>query len=117
MANWNDRWVIPHDGGWAVAKDDRERVSARFDTQAAAIERGREIVRNAGGGELTVLAQDGASGRRTPSARATTTPRSRADGASATRRLRRCGRGLLSNGAHGCTTNRRRSMYQAASPR
>jgi hypothetical protein len=59
MANWNDRWVIPHDGGWAVAKEDRERVSARFDTQAAAIERGREIVRNAGGGELTVLAQDG----------------------------------------------------------
>ena len=59
MANWNDRWVIPHDGGWAVAKEDRERVSAKFDTQAEAIERGREIVRNAGGGELTVLAENG----------------------------------------------------------
>jgi len=59
MANWNDRWVIPHDGGWAVAKEDRERVSAKFDTQAEAIDRGREIVRNAGGGELTVLAENG----------------------------------------------------------
>jgi hypothetical protein len=59
MPNWNDRWVIPHDGGWAVAKESRERVSARFDTQAEAIDRGREIVRNAGGGELFVLAEDG----------------------------------------------------------
>lgn len=59
MANWNDRWVIPHDGGWAVAKEDRERVSAKFDTQDKAIQRGREIVSNAGGGELTVLAENG----------------------------------------------------------
>lgn len=59
MANVNDRWVIPHDGGWAVAKEDRERVSGAFATQAEAIDRGREIVRNAGGGELTVLAEDG----------------------------------------------------------
>jgi hypothetical protein len=59
MPNWNDRWVIPHDGGWAVAKEDRERVSARFDTQAEAITRAREIVRNAGGGEMIVLAENG----------------------------------------------------------
>lgn len=59
MPNWNDRWVIPHDGGWAVAKEDRERVSARFDTQAEAIDRAREIIRNAGGGELIVQAEDG----------------------------------------------------------
>jgi hypothetical protein len=59
MANWNDRWVIPHEGGWAVAKESRERVSATFDTQAEAIDRAREIVRNAGGGEMTVLAEDG----------------------------------------------------------
>lgn len=59
MPNWNDRWVIPHDGGWAVAKEDRERVSGKFDTQAEAIDRAREIVRNAGGGELIVQAEDG----------------------------------------------------------
>lgn len=59
MPNWNDRWVIPHDGGWAVAKEDRERVSARFDTQAEAIDRAREIIHNAGGGELIVQAEDG----------------------------------------------------------
>ncbi len=59
MANWNDRWVIPHDGGWAVAKESRERVSAKFDTQAEAIDRGREIVRNAGGGELSIVGEDG----------------------------------------------------------
>ena len=59
MPNWNDRWVIPHDGGWAVAKESRERVSAKLDTQAEAIDRGREIVRNAGGGELFVLTEAG----------------------------------------------------------
>lgn len=59
MPNWNDRWVIPHDGGWAVAKEDRERVSARFDTQAEAISRAREIIHNAGGGELIVQGEDG----------------------------------------------------------
>ena len=59
MPNWNDRWVIPHDGGWAVAKEDRERVSARFDTQAEAITRAREIIHNAGGGELIVQGEDG----------------------------------------------------------
>lgn len=59
MPNWNDRWVIPHDGGWAVAKESRERVSAKYDTQAAAIDRARDIVRNAGGGELIVQAEDG----------------------------------------------------------
>ncbi len=59
MPNWNGRWMIPHDGGWAVAKESRERVSATFDTQSDAIDRGREIVRNAGGGELFALSEDG----------------------------------------------------------
>ena len=59
MPNWNDRWVIPHDGGWAVAKESRERVSATFPTQAEAIDRAREIIRNAGGGELIIQGEDG----------------------------------------------------------
>ena len=58
--NNNDRYVIPHDGGWAVAKEDRERVSARLATQQEAVDRGREIVRNLGGGELVILGEDGA---------------------------------------------------------
>lgn len=59
MPNWNDRWVIPHDGGWAVAKEDRERVSGRFDTQTEAITRARDIIHNAGGGELIVQGAGG----------------------------------------------------------
>ena len=59
MPNWNDRWVIPHDDGWAVAKEDRERVSGTFPTQAEAITRARAIIHNAGGGELIVQGQDG----------------------------------------------------------
>ena len=59
MPNPNDRWVVAHDGGWAVAKEDRERVSGNFDTQAEAITRAREIIRNAGGGELIVQGEDG----------------------------------------------------------
>jgi hypothetical protein len=58
--NDNDRYVVPHeDGGWAVAKENRERVSGRFETQAEAIDRGREIIKNQGGGELVVLSEEG----------------------------------------------------------
>jgi hypothetical protein len=57
--NDNDRWVIPYDGGWAVAKEDRERVSGKFERQSDAIDRAREIISNLGGGELVVLGEDG----------------------------------------------------------
>ena len=54
------RWVVEYpDGGWAVEKEDRERVSDVLGTQKEAIDRGHVIVRNLGGGELIVKGRDG----------------------------------------------------------
>jgi len=56
----NDRWVVEYpDGGWAVERENRERVSDVLRTQDEAIERGHVIVRNLGGGELIVKGRDG----------------------------------------------------------
>jgi hypothetical protein len=56
----NDRWVVEYpDGGWAVERENRERVSDVLRTQENAIKRGHEIVRNAGGGELLIKGRDG----------------------------------------------------------
>lgn len=67
------RWVVEYpDGGWAVDKEDRERVSDVLGTQKEAIDRGHVIVRNLGGGELIVKGRDGRSGTRPPSRLATT---------------------------------------------
>lgn len=38
--------VVPHDGAWAVRGAGNERVTSTHNTQAEAIERGREIARN-----------------------------------------------------------------------
>jgi hypothetical protein len=55
-----DRWVVEYpDGGWAVEKEDRERVSDVLATQAEAMDRARTIIRNLGGGELIVKGRDG----------------------------------------------------------
>lgn len=56
----NDRHVVPHaDGGWDVKAPHAERASSHHDTQAEAIVRAREIVENAGGGELITHGMDG----------------------------------------------------------
>jgi hypothetical protein len=56
----NDRWVVQYpDGGWAVEKEDHERVSDVLRTQEDAVKRARVIIRNLGGGELIVKARDG----------------------------------------------------------
>lgn len=58
--NDNDRAVQQHpDGGWEVVKEKHGRASAVTQTQKEAIARGREIVRNAGGGELRVKGTNG----------------------------------------------------------
>jgi hypothetical protein len=59
--NDNDRYIVPNSerGGWDVVKEDHERASAHTDTKADAIDRGREIVRNQGGGELRIQNQKG----------------------------------------------------------
>jgi hypothetical protein len=57
--NDNDRYVVEHDEGWAVVKELHERASAVFQTQAEAMDRAREIIRNLGGGEIVVRGRDG----------------------------------------------------------
>ena len=54
-----NRNVVPNpSGGWDVTGAG-ERSSGHFDTQSEAIDRAKEIVRNAGGGEVTIHGRDG----------------------------------------------------------
>ncbi|PPF20856.1 DUF2188 domain-containing protein [Rathayibacter sp. AY1A7] len=57
--NPNNRHVVPNpDGGWDVRASDAQRASAHLATQAEAIDRAREIVHNAGGGEVVTHGRD-----------------------------------------------------------
>lgn len=59
--NDNDRHVVPNsDGGWDVVKENHQRASSHEPTQADAIDRARQIVGNAGGGEIVIHGRDGA---------------------------------------------------------
>ena len=61
MSKENHRHVVPNSaGGWDVIAKDASRASAHTDTQAQAIARARDIVRNAGGGEVVIHGRDGA---------------------------------------------------------
>ncbi len=58
--NANDRHVVKNpDGGWDVVGADAKRRSAHTDTQQQAINRAREIVHNAGGGEVVIHDRQG----------------------------------------------------------
>ncbi|MCC7368731.1 MAG: DUF2188 domain-containing protein [Chloroflexi bacterium] len=46
-------------GGWDVVRPGGKRASAHTDTQVQAMQRGREILGNIGGGELTIKGKDG----------------------------------------------------------
>lgn len=60
MSDKNRRNVVPNpDGGWDVRAPGASRSSAHTNTQADAINRARAIVRNAGGGEVTIHGRDG----------------------------------------------------------
>ncbi|GAA4712923.1 hypothetical protein (DUF2188) [Promicromonospora umidemergens] len=60
MGNDNARDVVPgKDGGWDVVAPGAKRASAHADTQAQAVDRAREIVGNAGGGEVRIHGRDG----------------------------------------------------------
>lgn len=51
----NERHVVPSPaGGWDVEKPGADRASAHLATQAQAINRAREILQAAGGGELVI---------------------------------------------------------------
>ena len=60
MSNKNARHVVPNkDGGWDVIAPGGERASAHTETQAQAVDRARQIVGNAGGGEVRIHGRDG----------------------------------------------------------
>jgi hypothetical protein len=58
--NDNDRYVVPsEEGGWDVVKENHQRASAHPPTKREAINRARQIVANAGGGEIRIQNQQG----------------------------------------------------------
>jgi hypothetical protein len=60
MSNENNRHVVPNpESGWDVRAPGAGRASTHHDTQAEAIDRAREIVHNAGGGEVVIHGRDG----------------------------------------------------------
>lgn len=60
MPKTNRRDVVPSpNGGWDVRKPNSSRASSRERAQRDAQDRAREIVRNAGGGEVTIHGRDG----------------------------------------------------------
>lgn len=59
LVSENRHVVRGPEGGWDVRKPGSNRASSRHDTQAAAERRAKEIVANAGGGEVIVHRPDG----------------------------------------------------------
>lgn len=60
MTSDNSRHVVPaKDGGWDVVKPGSDRASSHHEKQSDAIDRGRDIIRSAGGGELSIHGRDG----------------------------------------------------------
>lgn len=60
MSTRNERHVTPRDDGrWEVVSPGSQKPSAVTDTQADAINRAREIVHKAGGGEVVIHGRDG----------------------------------------------------------
>lgn len=59
--NDNDRYVQPNKqrGGWDVVKESHKQASAHTATKEQAINRARQIIKNAGGGELRIKNERG----------------------------------------------------------
>lgn len=60
MAKDQDRFVYRNsDGEWANKRSDASKASSVHQTQAEAIKAANEMLKNQGGGELTVAGRDG----------------------------------------------------------
>lgn len=60
MSKPQDRMVSQRpDGTWANKRNDASKASSVHDTQEAAINAGREMLQNQGGGELSVQGRSG----------------------------------------------------------
>jgi hypothetical protein len=58
--NGNDRIVFQRsDGQWVNKKNDSDKASSLHNTQGEAIDSAREMLKNSGGGELTIKGVDG----------------------------------------------------------
>ncbi|GAA2368189.1 DUF2188 domain-containing protein [Dactylosporangium salmoneum] len=56
----DERHVVRNpNGGWDIVAPDAQRRSGHADTQAAAIDRAREILGNRNGGEIVIHGRDG----------------------------------------------------------
>jgi hypothetical protein len=53
-----NQYIVPTDNGWGVRGENQQRITAEFQTQREAIERGREIARNHKS-ELRIQGEDG----------------------------------------------------------
>jgi len=60
MPNKNNRTVHQRgDGTWVNKRNETSKASGVHQTQAEAIQEAREMLQNAGGGELTIMGRDG----------------------------------------------------------
>ncbi len=58
MANRNNVHIVQRDNGWGTLREGAQRATQVFDTQALAIQAGRQMARH-GKGELLVHGEDG----------------------------------------------------------
>jgi hypothetical protein len=61
MSKARDRTVYrdKDDGKWVNKRNDADRASGRYDKQSEAVKEANEMLRNQGGGELTIKGRDG----------------------------------------------------------
>jgi hypothetical protein len=59
MSKGRDRIVFRRDGEWVNKRHDADKVSSRHSTQGEAEDVAKEMLKNQGGGELTVKGRDG----------------------------------------------------------
>ena len=59
MSKGRDRTVFQRDRVWFNKRNDADKASSRHDTQAQAEAAAKEMLKNQGGGELTVKGTDG----------------------------------------------------------
>lgn len=60
MSRKNDRSVFKTtDGSWANKKNNADKASSKHQTQKAAEDAARQMLKNQGGGELTTMGRDG----------------------------------------------------------
>ncbi len=57
--NNNDRMVYKKDGKWVNKKNESDKASSVHDTQKEAIDAASEMLRNQGGGELSIKGLNG----------------------------------------------------------